>query len=255
MNNNSKNILKAIIVDDEKNAIKNLQTILHNYYTDINIVATCNTVDEAYKSINEHKPDLVFLDIDLGNNKTAFDLLKLFPVQTFKIIFVTAFNDFAIKAIKYAALDYVLKPVDETELIQAVNKAIKGSYDVDNVELFKQQMHNASLADKIALNLGNSTEVVAVNDIISIEADKSYTSVTLLNKEKLFVSKSISEFEELLIEKGFYRIHKSFLINISHIKNYSHKDGGTVTLINKEIVPVSDRKKTAFFKKLDDLLK
>jgi len=94
-----------------------------------------------------------------------------------------------------------------------------------------------------------------LSSIICIEADKSYTIVTLSYKEKLFVSKPISEFEELLTEKGFYRIHKSFIVNISHIKNYSHKDGGTVTMSNKELVPVSDRKKTLFFKKLDELLK
>jgi len=247
--------ITTIILDDENDAIKNLQNVIKKYCPEIKILKTCNTIEDAYRFINEYKPQLVFLDIDLGDNKTSFDLLSLFNPVFFKIIFVTAYHDFALKAIKFSALDYILKPFAQTEVLQAIEKVKKNVFTTESLDLLHTQIKKNKLSDKIALNLGNSIEIIDINDIINIEASKNYSIVTTIKKEKLLASKLLGEFEELLKDKGFYRIHYSHLINIAHIKNYSSSQGGVVIMNNNIELPISDRKKKSFFSKMDELLK
>lgn len=246
--------LSAIIVDDEEDAIVSLQLLLKNYCPEVTILDTCTDILSAYKKTQELKPDILFLDIDLGN-KTSFELLNLFDSIFFKIIFVTAHNDFAITAIKYSALDYILKPIDSLELIKAVNKAKENIKLNENYDLLKDFIHKKKVSGRIALSTGYNTQIVTINTISHCEADKSFTKVYLIDGTKLFISKSISDIEELLSAANFYRIHKSFIVNIDHIIAYTLRDGGAVTMKDNQEIPVSFRKKQEFFEYLNTLLK
>lgn len=248
------NNISAIIVDDEKDAIETLSLLIKNYCPEVNILTSCNDVLSAYTKINELKPDLVFLDIDLGK-KNSFELLNLFENIFFKIIFITGHNDFAIKAIKYSALDYLLKPVDTEEFIKAINKAKENLSLTENYGLLKSIYKNNQLSDKMILNSGSKHYIVNIADIMYCEAEKNYTTVYTTTGQKVLVSKPIIYFEEILNETVFFRVHKSYILNINHISSYSLKDGGSVFMKNNQEIPISFRKKQEFFDYLFSLFK
>jgi len=239
------NKIKAIILDDEQEAIKSLQLILKNSSSEIEIIATATDIKGAYKKINELSPDLVFLDIDLGNQTTSFQLLELFNSIPFKVIFVTAFNGFAIKAIKYSALDYILKPVNKDELLLAIENAKKNIFNEKNYSLLLEQYKTQTISSKIALQIGKEFTLVEINDIINCVSDGNFTHVCTLN-EKYYVSHSLKELEEMLPNKLFFRTHKSNLINLKKIKTYSLTPEAIVVMNNKEKVPISRFKKDEF---------
>jgi len=236
--------MKAIIVDDQIDAIKQLEFKLSKNCPDIQILSHCLSIEEAYQKINELKPDLVFLDIDLGEN-TSFELLNLFREIFFKIIFVTGHDDLAIKAIKYAALGYIVKPVTATDLIEAVENVKKNILNQESFSVLKEsvQQKNNDL-QKIVLPLGNAYEVVTISEISYLEADRNYTLVYLIDGKKILVNMVLKSVEELLPVKLFFRVHKSFVVNISYIARFTiKKEGGYINLKNGAEVPVSDSKK------------
>lgn len=237
-------MINAVVVDDEIDSIKVLNHNLKEYCPDIHISGFCQTVEEAKKIIDDVKPDVVFLDIDLGEN-TSFDLLNLFEEITFNIIFVTAHENYALKALKYAALDYLLKPIDLKELTEAVKKLKNNSIHKDQLLILKNELINKK-SDRIALNTGKSFEIVKIDDIILCQADENYIWCTTTSS-KMHINKSMREIEEILPEEKFFRIHKSFLINLNHIKSIHMKELAEVIMADDSVVPLAHKRKSEFY--------
>ncbi len=244
--------IKALIVDDEENSRKALLNMLQYYCKDIEVIGQAENIANAYELINMHKPDVVFLDIQMpGGN--GFELLKKFKPIPFKVIFVTAFDHFALRAIKLSAVDYLLKPVSPKELIRAVSKLEK---QMDVEDLFDKQME--ALEDnmqperqekKIILNTSTTMHVIKINEVIRCEADENYTHVIKEDGKAVLVAKTLKEFDEMLSPFGFCRIHQSHLVNLIHVLTFE-KSSGIVILTTKERIPVSSRRKEFFLSAL-----
>ncbi len=234
--------MKAIIVDDEKSNVENLTLLLQKYCPQINLLGTAVEINTAVALITEHKPDLLFLDIQLGSC-SGFDLLRLLPVKNFEVVFITAFDKYGIEAIKFAALDYLLKPVAIPELIGAVNKAeekILVRERNQQLNFLLSQINNDRLKpSKIALQQQHEIRYVEVADIVRCEADNSYTSFYLITGDRIVVSRSIKEYTDLLKPIGFLRTHQSHMVNITYIKSWIKEDGGTLLLATGDKIPVS----------------
>jgi two-component system LytT family response regulator len=237
--------IRAIIVDDELNNRENLHFLLREYCKDVEVIGLANSVDAAFKIIKSEVPDLVFLDIRMPE-KDGFKLLESLKEINFEVIIVTAYNQYAIQAIKFCAIDYLLKPIDIVELSKAVDQvALRISQKQEN-ERLKQLINHMHLKDaplKIGLASQNKVDFVETGRIIRCEADNNYTHVFLDKKEKKTISKTLKEFEELLKEHGFIRLHQSHLVNSAHIQSYQKSDGGNIQMIDGTIIPISRAKK------------
>jgi len=246
-------MIKTIIVEDEEKARSNLMQILGEYCKDVEVVDAQDNVQSGIKSIKHHKPDLLFLDVHM-QGETGFDLLEQLGKINFEIIFTTAHNEYAVKAFKFSAIDYLLKPIDIDELVNAVQKAsdkIEQDTTKQRYELIVENLQGQkSTFNKIALPTAEGLVFVQVSDIIRCESEDNYTHFFLLNGERILVSKTIKYFEELLTDQDFFRIHQSHLININHIKEYHKGEGGYAVMSDASSVIVSRRKKEAFLAKL-----
>lgn len=234
---------KAIIVDDSEQAREYIKGILNSVVGEVKIVGEAGGVVEAAKLIRNAKPDLVFLDIQLSDGN-GFDLLEVLGKVDFAIIFTTASDAHAIKAFKYSAVDYLLKPIEADALKVAVTRAnafrpIKDSLDV----LIDRGKRHNKLHDKLALHTQEKIAVVDIKNIVRCEADINYTCFFFNDKSKMMVTKTLKDFEELLEEKGFIRVHQSHLVNITFIKEFIKRDGGYLLLSDGSNVPVSMRKR------------
>lgn len=240
-------MLKTIIVDDEHIAIQSLQLILKEYCPDIEIVGTAKSAIEAVKIINQKNPELVFLDIEMPNG-SGFDVLEATPERTFDVVFVTAYNHYAIKAIKFSAADYILKPVDIEEIIQTIEKIKQrrkeSSAPLDLSTLLLNMKQPSPR--KIAVPTSNGTEFLSIDEILYINADRSYCQIFMTEKRNLVVSKSLSEMEMLLPADVFYRIHKSHTINLTFVKKHLKIDGGIIELTDGTKLYVARGKKDDF---------
>jgi two-component system LytT family response regulator len=226
------NSIKAVIVDDEPNAVKLLNAMVETYLPAINVIATANNVLDAVQIIREHKPDLVFSDIEMPVH-SGLELMDFFEENEidFKIIFVTAYNQHAIQAIKLSALDYLLKPVDPEELIEAVNKLEKVQIK-NKVNVLKENMQTEK-PKKLVIHQKQSIRIINIDDIICIKADGAY-SILITEEDKLIVSQSLKQLEEQLEgHNKFMRCHRSYIINTECVKEAS-KSKGKITLINGE---------------------
>jgi len=246
-------MIRAVIIDDEQNNLDNLSRLLEKHCPDIVVAATALTADEGREMILHQKPDLLFLDIQMPG-KNGFELLQSLPEHFFGIIFVTAFDQYGIPAVKFAAIDYLLKPIDTLELKTAVSKAIsrysekKQNLQLDNLlQLLKHQQEKDT--HRIALATAKETRLVRTQDIVRCESSNNYTTFFLLSGEKLLVSKPIFEFDELLKDYGFLRCHQSHLVNKKFIKSWVKEDGDFLLLEDASLVPVS-RKKKEYIKEL-----
>jgi two-component system LytT family response regulator len=234
--------IKSIIVDDEVNNIENLQLLLEKYSTGISVVATANSAGEAIEKITVHQPDLVFLDIQMPV-KSGFEVLKAFPKVSFEVIFVTAYDKYGIQAIKFSALDYLLKPIQIDELKLAVEKAKtrveqKNQHlKIENLLGFIQRGH--SDFPKIALPTLTEILYVKTDEIIRCEADDNYTTFYLQNNEKILVCKPLKEFAEMLKSFHFLRTHQSHLVNIQFVRSYLKEDGGKLLMKDLTKIPIS----------------
>ncbi len=234
--------MKAIVVDDEQSNIDNLSALLKKYCPRVSILAAATDILEAEQLINHHKPDILFLDIQMGE-QTGFDLLNLLPDKNFEVVFITAFDKYGIEAIKFAALDYLLKPLIIADLVLAVNKA----EDKIVTKEKNQQLHfllnhiksGEQFPTKIALPQLHEIRYVPVNEIVRCEADNSYTFFYLSSGERILISRSIKEYNELLKPLGFVRAHQSHLVNKAFVKSWLKEDGGCLLLNNGDKVPVS----------------
>lgn len=236
--------IRSIIVDDEKHGRENLSGILREHCPDVLIAGEAGSVEGAIDLINELNPDLVFLDIEMPR-ANGFNLLERFDAPDFEVIFVTAFDNYAIKAIRFSAVDYILKPINYKELKSAVDKVrTRFQRKEENKrmhELFRnlQQPENP----RIGLPVADRIEFVGIRDIIHCKGEGNYTHIYFENNKHLLVAKTLVEFEELLQEYSFIRTHKSHLVNLRHVSAYLKIDGGSLRLSNGDIVAISRRRK------------
>ncbi len=242
--------IKAIIVDDEKWGRVNLAALLRECCPEVNVIAEASSADEAIKLIHKSELDLLFLDIEIPK-KTGFDILNEIKPINFEVIFCTAHNHYAIKAFKFNAVDYLLKPIDETELVKAVKRAEENiqrkKSAPSNLESLLQNLSSPEKKiDKIAVRLFEGFVFISIAQIIRCHSDGNYTTIYQVNNEKTVVAKSIKDYEDLLSEHGFYRIHNSDLINLAHIKSYQKEDGGYLTMSDEVKIEISRRRKDGF---------
>ena len=234
--------MRVILVDDEVANLENLEILLSKNCPNVKVVAVANTIDDAVSKINLHHPDLLFLDIQIGK-MTGFDLLNKLVEKTFEVIFVTAFDNYGIKAVKFAALDYLLKPVDPDELKLAVTKAehrVKSKLNGEQLNFLLNQIKRTELSlPKIALPQQNEIRYVLVDEIVRCVADNTYTFFYLSNNEKILISKPLKEYADLLKPHGFVRAHQSHLVNPRFVKSWLKEDGGILLMNDGNKIPVS----------------
>jgi two-component system, LytTR family, response regulator len=247
---------KAVIVDDENRSVETLRSIIQQFCSDeVEVIGTANSVQEAYPLILANLPDIVFLDVEMPHG-SGFDLLEKFVKPTFEVVFTTGFDHYAVTAIKFSALDYLLKPINIEEVREAISKAkkrIEGKHTQQNLEhLIQNLRHPRDKTNKIPISVVNGFHFVPVNTIVYCEADDDYTYVHLSDNQKLTVSKNIKEFEDILANYDFFRIHHSFLINRDYIKRYIKGEGGTIMTEQGKELPVSRRRKPEFLEWLNN---
>lgn len=250
-------MIKAIIIDDEQHCIDRLTMLLSgNSSNMVELLASVQSVDEGLTAIKTYKPQLVFLDIEIGD-KTGFDLLKQLPEINFEVIFTTAYDKYAVQAFKFSALDYLLKPIDTDELQAALKKLNDKVSQKDIAGKFDALFHNLkniqSASKKICVPVLSGLVFIQTDDIIRCESNVNYTTLFLKDKQKLLVAKTLKEFEEMLTEYNFYRVHNSHLLNLAYIKMYNKGKGGTVTMNDGSEIEVSTRRKDDFLKRLTAL--
>lgn len=249
-----KGLLNAIIIDDEQNSRNSLRQKLASCCSEIVIVDECANGEEAIKAIEEKRPDLLFLDVEMPRIN-GFTLLQQLPHRNFEVIFITAYDYYAIKAIKFSALDYLVKPVEIEELKTAVAKAVQKRQQVvgnERLELLLQNLMNEKKdRHRIAIPSMEGLQFVALNDIIYLEAQSNYTLVYLSGKTKLTVSKTLKDFEELLPAPLFIRIHHSYIINSDAVEKYIRGEGGQVIMSNGAVLDVSKRRKGEFLRAIE----
>ena len=236
--------ISALVVDDEKNGRENLTGMIKNYCPQVKIVAEANSVAQAIVEIQDHQPQLIFLDIEMpgGNGFQLLDHFKDFP---FEVIFVTAYDNYAIKAIRFSASDYILKPINLNDLIIAVEKVSQRIRHQNENERIRQLYLNAlhPTDPKIGLATGDRVEFVEVKSIIRCQGECNYTNLYFTDKKPLLVAKSLIEFEELLNEYNFIRVHKTHLVNLNHVASFNRNDAGILIMSNGDKVSISRRRK------------
>jgi len=245
--------MRAIIVDDEKRARNYLRGILEDQFKKIEIIGEADGVEAGIKLVNELKPELVFLDVQMQDG-TGFDLLAKIDRSKFHIIFISAYDRFAITAIKFSAVDYLLKPVESVDLGLALEKVNNTKITNEVQNKLDLLLNNVNKIEKIALPSLNGIEFVRIDNIIRCESDNNYTNFYLVSKEKIVVSKTLKEFEDMLERKGFFRTHKSYIINLSFLKKYIKGEGGIAVMEDGSEIPVSRRRKEEFLEVLSKFI-
>jgi len=236
--------MKILIVDDELSPREQSKRLLAEFFPEISVCAEAESVNSAYEAILIHQPDVVLLDVDMPDG-TAFDLLKRLPQINFNIIFITAYEKYALQAIKFSALDYLLKPYTSGEFIEAIRKAQRKEEAEDSSLKFNALLQNFQhqQPSKIVLRTSDSIHVVQLNEIIRLQADGAYTTFYVLNRKPIVVSKNLKEYDNLLVNCGFIRTHQSHLVNSRYIVCFHKTDGGSLGLTDKTQVPVASRYK------------
>ena len=248
------NFINAIIIDDEERARNTLSSLLLNYCPEINILAACSNVPDGVIAINKHKPDVVFLDIEMPDYN-GFELLGFFREIDFDIIFVTAYSEYAIKAFEISVVDYILKPIDIDQLKNSVEKLKQKklhSQMQEQIELLKESYKSDDIR-KIALSMSNGLTFVEIAHIIFLEADGAYTTFFLKDGQKIVVSKKLKFYEDILSNRSFFfRTHRSYFINVNFIKKYSRSENA-ILMDNNTSITISRDRKQEFEALLKDL--
>lgn len=252
-------MIKAIIIDDEQHCIDRLSKLLAQHCRQqVQLMGSFGSVEEGLYAIKQLQPKLVFLDVQI-HNKTGFDLLQQIRDKNFDVIFTTAYEKYAVQAFRFSAIDYLLKPIDADDLVDAISKmSVKKPTDefsrkletlLDNIEQLKQY----TPPKKIIVPTINGFELLSVIDIIRCQSDVNYTTIFLKDKQKLVAAKTLKEFEEMLAEYNFFRVHNSHLVNLAYVKSYNKGKGGSVSMIDNSEIEVSTRRKDDFMKKLSEM--
>ncbi|MCX6266930.1 MAG: LytTR family DNA-binding domain-containing protein [Bacteroidetes bacterium] len=238
--------MNCLIIDDETHCIKTLTNLLGTNFPGIKVLATCLDSTKAYDLIQQLKPDFIFLDIEMPL-LNGFDLLSKFDHLFFDVIFTTAYDTYAIKAIKLSALDYLLKPIGREDLATAIEKIKLKHNSISQTQLqLAAAVHGKQLPETIALPTADGLTFASVNDIVYCTADGSYTRMYLIDHSDILLSKTLGDLDELLSEYAFFRIHHSTLINLKRVKKYIRGDGGEVIMSNGATLQVARTRKTDF---------
>jgi two-component system, LytTR family, response regulator len=249
-------MIQAIIIEDEESSRSMLTDMLREHFKNIKVLAECSNNADAKSAIESLHPDLIFSDIELGN-ETVFTMLQQLHEIDFEILFTTGYDKYAIQAIKFAALDYLVKPFTEADLAIAIGHYRQRQLKKQNAQQFEALFHNLKLFQgdlkKIALPTFSGLAVFPVKEIIHCQAEVNYTHFFFTSTRKLLVVKTLKEYEELLNDCNFIRVHKSHLINLQHVKDYTRGEGGTVTMSDGTVIDVSRRKKEEFLQRLEAL--
>jgi len=251
--------MKAILVDGEPDGIRALKKMLELHCPQVNVMTTCANANSAIQQIRELNPDVVFLDIQMPG-KSGLELLSDVADKCFEIIFVTAHNEYMLQALQYSAADYLLKPVDEDRLIEAVQRVEKRLEAGRREERNEALMHNLSKAGnpgemRLCLPTMKGFIVLKLDDIIYCEAERSYTVFHFDGNKTVTVSKPLLDYDNLLQDTSFLRVHKSFLINLNHVKEYQRGEGGVVIMSDNAEIEVSRRKKDQFLMRIKEIFR
>lgn len=247
-------MLQAIIIDDEKDAQEVLLIMLTKHCPQVKVVCCCSSAADGIEAIKKHQPNLVFLDVEMPV-QNGFDVLNAFAEKTFNVIFTTAYNQFAIKAIKYAAFDYLLKPIDTTDLKESIQRFQQqpANNTQHQFQLLMQQIQKNNLPQKIALHTTDGLQMVMPDEIVRAESLSNYTKIYLQNGQKIMLSKTLKEVEEILEPYNFYRIHNSFVVNLNRIARYVKNDGNYIEMSDGEHIAVARNRKDGFIEKFSTL--
>lgn len=249
-------MLAAIIIEDEKKSRENLHGMLEIYCPNVKVVGQADGVKAGIEVIEKNKPDIVFLDIQMPDG-SGFKLLEQLNAINFEIIFTTAFDQYAIKAIKYSALDYLLKPIDPEDLVGSVKKVeqkVSQKKANESIQVLLENIKSRSEEpEKIILSTAKKIHVVKVDDIVRCESDNYYTTFFFTNGKTMLISKTLKENEDLLSSHNFIRPHKSHLVNVKYIKSFLKRDGGYIRMTDGSEVPVSRRKKEKIIEIINNL--
>jgi two-component system LytT family response regulator len=251
-------MITALLIDDDLNLRNGMKGLLARYAPDINILGEADSVKNGIKAIEYFQPDVVFLDIQLGDG-TGFDILEQLMQKrgslSFNVVFITAHEQYAVKAFRFSALDYLLKPVDPEDLakvIEKIKKVVTGSGTYAHIDLLLENIRKkVDKFKRIALSTSDGIHLFDVSDIIRCESQDNYTKFYIKNNKPVLIAKTLKEYEDLLSEQGFERIHQSHLINLAYLKSYIKKDGGYAVMDDNSHLPISQRKK----ERLQELLK
>ncbi|MCD6065591.1 MAG: DNA-binding response regulator [Bacteroidetes bacterium] len=243
--------MNALIIDDEKNGAEALQLLIARYCDGITVVGVEHSADSAIKSILRLKPDIVFLDIEMPT-ATGFDVIAATQQENYAVIFTTAYEQYAIRAFKAQAVDYLLKPIDVDELIKAVEHACNRvqSKQWKSIAGELNNLLKASPAKKVSISVNGGTQLISANEIVRLESDSNYTNVYLKNGQRFLVCKTLKVMADQLKDQNFVRVHSSHLINVNEIETYFKGDGGNLVLKNKESIPVSRKNKPELMARL-----
>ena len=244
-------MLNAIIIDDERNSRNALRQKLLNHCTNVLIIAECENGEEGIENIEKNKPDIVFLDVEMPR-MNGFTMLQQLKNKNFEVIFVTAYDHYAIKAIRYSALDYLIKPVEIDDLKNAINRVVEKMNTAKpnaRLELLLQNIVSEKTKfTRIAIPTVQGLQFIKIDEIIYLEASANYTKFHLCNDVKYTVSKTLKEFEDMLPADIFIRIHNAYVINKNYVEKYIRGDGGQVVLSNGPVLDISKRKRAEFLK-------
>jgi len=241
--------LRTLIVDDEQDAVEFITSLIGEYCASLEVTGKANNITQGAQLIRENKPDLLFLDVEMPNG-SGFDLLEQFPEKPFDVIFITAFNHYAIKAIKFSAVDYILKPININEFIEAVTRVIlkrsvKSPGGDENLKVLMENLRSPQ-PSRLAIPTADGMEYLNPKDIVRIEADRSYSWFFLSSNRKILVSKHLKEFQELLGDRSFFRSHNSHLVNLRYVRKFIRKEGGYIEMADSSLIPISRNKKDIF---------
>ncbi|MCG8701657.1 MAG: LytTR family DNA-binding domain-containing protein [Bacteroidales bacterium] len=248
--------IKTFILDDEKDSIATIKSLIELYDIEAEIIGEAQTIKEAYNKILAQRPQLLLLDMCIGDEK-GFDLLEMISLDNMQLICISAYDEYAVKAFKYSAIDYLLKPIDSDELEKSVNRAR------DNIELKQSILPNLNALIenyklphpcKLSISSSDGLEFIDINNIITIRAEGSYTELSLVDRKKRTVSKSIGEFMEQMPENEFCRVHNSYAVNLQHVNKVYRKGGMEVEMINGERIPIARNKKEYFMTRIKSVV-
>lgn len=242
-------MIRCVLIDDENNSLEMMEWLIKTYCPQVSIDAMCNSSEKGIEAIKKFRPDVVFLDIEMPH-MNGFDMLEQFDKLFFDVVFCTAYDQFAIRAFKYSALNYLLKPVDPADLQETIRRIEekKSSPSKEQIEMLLQNIRESAKppVQRIALTTNDGMIFVSTQDILYCEAESNYTSVILKGGKKILVSKVLKDIDETLSGSNFYRIHNSYLINLNHIKKYVRGDGGYVIMENDVTISISRSRRHEF---------
>lgn len=248
--------MNAVIIDDEPAVRNTIAAIIRNNFPEIKVVATAGSVAEGYNTISSYQPDILFLDVEMPDG-TGFDLLTRISPVRFRVIFVTGHQEYALAAIKVSALDYILKPIDESELTTAIGKAREIINQADEqlkLSALTENLQGRKVLKRIILKTAEALQLVSVSEIIRAEAESNYTHFYLSGGKRVLVSRTIKEFESLLAGTAVIRVHQSHMINLNHVDKFMKHDGGYLHLKDGTSIPVSPNLKQKVLQAITDHL-